>query len=48
MQVALLSDTVVSALAGTAPGSGHISPDDALELQLFELEQRILRQAPTL
>ena len=35
MQVASLCDTVELVLAG----SGHISPDDVFELQLFELEQ---------
>ena len=44
MQVASLCDTVEPALAG----SGHISQDDALELQLFELEQDILLQAQSL
>ena len=44
MQVASLCDTVEPALAG----SGHISQDDALELQLFELEQDIRQQAETL
>ena len=34
MQVAHSCDTVAPAFAG----SGHTSPDDALELQLFELE----------
>ena len=42
--MALLCYTVVLALAG----SGHISPDDALELQLFELELNIWQQAQTL
>ena len=44
MQVASLCDTVEPAMAE----NGHISPDDALELQLFELEQKILRHAQTL
>ena len=41
MQVASLCDTVQPALAG----SGHISQDDAFELQLFELELNIRQQA---
>ena len=41
MQVASLCDTVEPALAG----SGHISQDDAFELQLFELELNIRQQA---
>ena len=41
MQVASLCNTVEPALAG----SGHISQNDALELQMFELEQKIQRQA---
>ena len=41
IRVVSLCDTVEPALAG----SGHISPDDALELQLFELELNILQQA---
>ena len=44
MQVASLCDTVEPALAG----SGRFFQDDALELQLFELEQKIQRQAQTL
>ena len=44
MQVASLCNTVEPALAG----SGHISQDDALELQLFELEQKIQCEAQTL
>ena len=41
MQVAILC---YAALAG----SGHIPLDDALELQLFELQQKILCQAHSL
>ena len=41
MQVASLCYTAEPALAG----SGYISPNDALQLQLFELEQDILQQA---
>ena len=41
MRVASLCYTVEPALAG----SGHISPDDAFELQLFKLEQTIRQQA---
>ena len=44
MQVASLCFTVEPSLAG----SGHISQDDALKLQLFELEHDILQQAQTL
>ena len=44
MQVASLCNTVGPALEG----SGHISQDDALEKQLFELEQDILLQAQSL
>ena len=44
MQVVSLWDTVEPALAG----SSHVFPDDALELQLFELEEKILRQAHSL
>ena len=44
MQVASLCYTVEPALAG----SGRFSQDDAIELQLFELEQKIQRQAHTL
>ena len=44
MQVASLCFTVEPALAG----SRHISQDDALKLQLFELEQDIRQQAQTL
>ena len=46
MQVMLLCCPVVLALAG----SGHISPNDALELQLFELavELNIEQQACSL
>ena len=44
MQVASLCFTVKPALVG----SGHISQDNALKLQLFELEQDILQQAQTL
>ena len=44
MQVASLCDTVEPAWAGSVR-SGHMSQDDALELQLFELEQNILLQA---
>ena len=44
MSVASLCYTVEPALEG----SGHISQDDARELQLFELEQKIQRQAQTL
>ena len=42
--MALLCDIVVHALAG----SGVISPDDALELKLLELELNIRQQAQTL
>ena len=50
MQVASLCDIVEPALAGSGPinSSGHDAPDDALELQLFELEEKILRQAHSL
>ena len=41
MQVAPLCYTALA-------GSGHIPPDDALELQLFELQQKILCQAHSL
>ena len=41
MQVASLCYTVEPSLAG----SGHIFPDDAFELQLFELELNIWQQA---
>ena len=44
MQVASLSYTVEPA----PMGSGCFSQDDAIELQLFELEQKIQRQAHTL
>ena len=44
MQVASLCDTDEPALAG----SGSFSQDNAIELQLFEMEQRIQRQAHTL
>ena len=41
MQVASLCNTVEPVLEG----SGHISPDDAFELQLFEVELNIRQQA---
>ena len=44
MQVAPLCNIVVPALEG----SGHVSPDDALELQLFEMEQKSLHPAHSL
>ena len=44
MLVAFLCDTAVPALGG----SGHISPDDAFKLKLFELELKIQQQAHSL
>ena len=48
--MASLCNTVEPAFAGSGPinSSGHVAPDVALELQLFELEERFLHQAHSL
>ena len=43
--MASLCDSLEPAFAESGPidSSGHVAPDDALELQLFELEEKILK-----